>query len=110
MLAASVSVASGLSMILVVGAFSYLFRSGVLLFIGNRPLPPRFVRTLQSVAPAVLSALVISTVAGSEGASGIDLSEIVAVAVGATIARLSKNLVAGLSGGMAVFYLLDALL
>ncbi len=104
------SAVSGLAMILTVGLSTYLFRSGVILFIGNRPLPDRFVRTLQSVAPAVLSALIVTMVAGGEGVSGIELPEIVALGVGGTTARLSKNLILGLIAGMSVFWGLDWLL
>lgn len=109
MLASQVSTASALSMILVVGLSTYLFRSGVILFIGDKPLPHRFVRTLQSVAPAVLSALVVTQLAGSEGLDGIDLSEIAGVVAGGLTARLAKNLIAGLAVGMAVFYVLEAI-
>lgn len=110
MFAAEVSVISGLSMIAVAGFSTYLFRSGVILFIGNRPLPYRLVRTLKSVAPAVLAALIVSTIAGSEGASGIEISELAAIAVGGGAARLSKNLLVGLVAGMSVFYILEALI
>lgn len=110
MLAAQVSTASGLSMIVVVGLSTYFFRSGVILFIGNRPLPRRFIRTLQSVAPAVLAALVVTQIAGNDGISGIELPEIVGVVVGGTAARFAKNLLVGLGTGMAAFYLLQAIL
>lgn len=101
--------ASGLAMILVVGLSTYLFRSGVLMFIGNRPLPDRFVRTLQSVAPAVLSALVITMIADGEGAGGIEAPEIVGLLAGGVAARLSNNLIVGLITGMAVFWALGRL-
>ncbi len=104
------STLSGLAMIMAVGLSTYLFRSGVILFIGNRPLPDRFVRTLQSVAPAVLSALIVTMIADGEGVSGIELPEILALAVGSTTARLSKNLILGLVAGMTVFWGLDWLL
>lgn len=109
MFATQVSVLSGLLMISVVGLSTYLFRSGVILFIGNRPLPDRFIRTLQSVAPAVLSALVVTMVAGSDGIGGIETSEVVSLAVGGLTARFAKNLIAGLVAGMAVFYVLSSI-
>ncbi len=104
------STLSGLAMILTVGLSTYLFRSGVILFIGNRPLPDRFVRTLQSVAPAVLSALIVTMIADGEGVSGIELPEILALAIGGATARLSKNLILGLVAGMSVFWGLQWLL
>lgn len=101
------SALSGLAMIMAVGLSTYLFRSGVILFIGNRPLPDRFVRTLQSVAPAVLSALIVTMIADGEGVSGIELPEVLALAVGGTAARLSKNLIVGLVAGMGIFWGLE---
>ncbi len=97
-------------MIVVVGLSTYLFRSGVILFIGNRALPERFVRTLQSVAPAVLSALVVTMIADGEGASGIELPEIVGLLIGGAAARLANNLIVGLVSGMVVFWAMNWLI
>jgi len=90
------STASAIAMLLTVAASTYLFRSGVILFVGDRPLPRQVERALQNVAPAVLSALVVTLVAGdavlglgSAGAAG----------------RLSKNLLVALTVGMTVFWL-----
>jgi len=71
-----VSTASAIAMLLTVAASTYLFRTGVILFVGNRPLPQQFERALQSVAPAVLSALVVTLVAGDAGVDGISLAEV----------------------------------
>ncbi len=103
------SALSGLAMIVTVGFSTYLFRSGVILFVGNRPLPDRFIRTLQSVAPAVLSALIVTLIADGEGVGGVTFPETAALIAGGATARWSKNLIIGLVAGMAVFWSLGAL-
>ena len=62
-------------------------------------------QALQYVAPAVLSALTVTLVAGSDGVSGVEFAEVTAIAAGGIVAALTRNLIASLVAGMAVLWL-----
>ncbi len=100
---------AALAAVLVVGLITYLARAGLILFLADRPLPPNIARALQYVGPAVLSALVVSFIAGGEGASGIDVEEFVALAVAAGVAARVKNLLLALTAGMVTLWVVAAL-
>ncbi len=99
------STVTAVSMVLTVTLFTYLSRAGVILFVGNRQLPEQFERALKNVAPAVLSALVVTLVAGDAGVDGISVAEVVGLGSAGVAGRLSKNLIVALTAGMVVFWL-----
>jgi branched-subunit amino acid transport protein len=65
---------------------------------------------LRYVGPAVLSALVITLVAGGEGSSGVDGAEWIALAVAVVAAAVTRNLIVTLVAGMAALWLADWML
>jgi branched-subunit amino acid transport protein len=102
----TMSVAAAASAVLAVGLLTYVARAGLIVALADRSLPAELLRALRFVGPAVLSALVVSLLAGGEGISGIDLDEVVAVAVGALVAARTRNLIASLAGGMIALWVL----
>ena len=75
------------------------------MFLAERPLPLQIQRALRYVGPAVLSALTVTLVAGSDGVSGVEFAEVTAIAAGGIVAALTRNLIASLVAGMAVLWL-----
>lgn len=103
------SAASALAAVLVVSLVTYVSRAGLILTLADRTLPEPIQRALRNVAPAVLTALVVTLVAGGDGVSGIEAGEIAGLAAGSVAAAISRNLVAALAAGMVVLWLVEAL-
>lgn len=101
-----VSFVAALAAVLAVGVLTYAARSGPILLLGDRALPAEAQRALRYVGPAVLSALIVSLVAGGQGVDGVDPEEIAAIAAGCMVAARTKNLIAALVAGMGVLWLL----
>ncbi|MEM9516088.1 MAG: AzlD domain-containing protein [Actinomycetota bacterium] len=97
---------AALSAVISVGLITYFSRAGLILFLAERPLPLHIQRALRYVGPAVLSALTVSLVAGSEGLGGVELAEVAAVVIGGIVAALTRNLIASLAAGMAALWLI----
>jgi branched-subunit amino acid transport protein len=96
--------------IVVVGVGTYLSRSGFILALANRRIPEPVLVPLQFVAPAVLSALVIALLIEEDGGVAIGAPELAAFLVAGVVARLTRNHILTLLAGMAVFWLVRALL
>jgi len=99
------TVAAALAAVLAVGALTYASRAGPILLLADRTMPHSVQRALRYVGPAVLSALVVSLIAGGDGVSGVDPEEVAAVAAGCLVAARTKNLIAALAAGMCVLWL-----
>ena len=105
----NVTATSSLIAVLGVGLATYVMRAGLILALADRELPEPVTRALRYVAPAVLSALVVSLIADPEAVNnGISIAEAVGLSVAAIVAWKSKNLVVTLAGGMTVFWILLA--
>lgn len=98
------SVASALAAVLVVGVATYASRGGLILFLADRTLPAPLQRALRHVAPAVLSAMVVSLTAGGEGLDGFEGVELAALAVSALVTQLTHKLPWGLAAGMVTLW------
>ena len=92
--------------IVVVAVITYASRAGLILFLADRPLPAEAVRALRYVGPSVLSALTVNLLAGGRGMDGVTGPEVAAVAVGAVVAALTKNLLASLFAGMSTIWII----
>lgn len=105
------SIASAITLIVVVGAITYAMRAGLILALADRELPELLTRALRYVAPAVLAALVVSLIA-DPGApnSGITVPELSGIVVAGPLAWWSRNLIVTVIGGMGVFWILLILL
>ena len=99
------STAAALSAVVSVGLLTYASRAGLIVLLADRTMPTQVERALRYVGPAVLSALVVSLIAGGEGISGVDGTEVAAVATGGLVALRTKNLIAALAAGMIVLWL-----
>jgi branched-subunit amino acid transport protein len=101
---------AALAAVLAVGIITYSARALPILLLADRSLPAPVERALRYVGPAVLSALVITLIAGGQGRSGIDLEEWIALGVTILVTVATRNLIAALVAGMAALWIADWLL
>ena len=102
-----------LAIIITIGIGTYLLRLSFIGILGDRTMPDWAMVPLRFVAPAVLAALVAPAVLLRDGS--IDLSpatnpRALAALVALLIAWKTKNVAAVIVAGMAVVWLLQALL
>ncbi len=104
------SILDSLVLIGIVGAITYGLRAGPILALADRTIPVIVSRALRNVAPAVLSALVVSLIADPEASNlGLTLPELAGIAVAGPLAWWSRNLILTVVGAMGVFWVLLAL-
>jgi branched-subunit amino acid transport protein len=96
--------------IAVVGVGTYLSRSGFILALADRRIPDPVLVSLQFVAPAVLSALVIALLIDDQGSVAIGIPETAAFIAGGAVAYRTRNHIFTLVLGMTVFWVVRALL
>lgn len=94
----------------VVGLGTYASRSVFILALANRRISDSVLVALQFVAPAVLSALVIALLITDDGSVAIGIPELSAFAVGGVTAYKTRNHIYTLIAGMAVFWIVRALI
>lgn len=102
-----------LAIITTIGVGTYLLRLSFIGIIGDRTMPDWAMVPLRFVAPAVLAALVAPAVLLEDGV--VDLSPVtnpqaLAALIALLIAWKTKNVIAVIAAGMAVVWLLQALL
>lgn len=103
------SILGSVAVLCAVGIPTYFMRSGLILVLGDRPLPSVVERALRNVGPAVMAALVVNLVAGGdEGIDGVTGAEIAALAVALAVAAWKKNLMLTLVCGMATLWIATA--
>lgn len=100
---------SDLVAIAVVGLGTYVFRALFILSLARKRIPESILVALQFVAPAVMAALIVALLTDSEGNVAIGIPEVAAFAVGGAVAYRTKNHVWTLFAGMAVYWLVRAL-
>ncbi len=101
---------TALTLVMVVGAITYAMRAGLILALADREIPAIVTRALRNVAPAVLSALVISLIANPAAANlGISVPEVAGIVAAGPVAWFSKNLLFTVGVGMTVFWVLLAI-
>lgn len=89
--------------ILLVGLGTYACRAVFILAFANRKIPDSVLSTLQYVAPATLSALIVTLLIDKEGALAIGIPEVVGLISGAVVAYFTRNHVYTLLAGMGAF-------
>jgi branched-subunit amino acid transport protein len=94
----------------IVGIGTYVSRSLFILALAKRRIPDSVVVSLQFVAPAVLSALVIAVLTNDDGTVAIGVPELAAFIVGGATVYKTRNHILTLVVGMTVFWVLRALL
>lgn len=93
----------------VVGIGTYASRAIFILALAKRRIPDTVMISLQFVAPAVLSALVIAVLSNDDGTVALGIPEIAAfIAGGATVYR-TRNHIVTLVVGMTVYWVVRAL-
>ena len=100
------SVSTALFAVLTVGVVTYAMRAGLILVLADAELPSSLLRALRYVAPAVLAALSVSLIADPDAPNrGISFAEVAGLLVAVPVAWKTRNLIATLTVGMAVFWL-----
>lgn len=92
--------------VLAVGVGTYLSRSIFILALADRTIPPRVIRALEFVGPAVLSALVVALMVDDSGTVTIGVPEAAALSAGGLAGWKWRNLIYVVAAGMAVFWLM----
>lgn len=98
-----------LAAVVVVGVGTYLSRAIFIVALADRKIPEPILTSLQFVAPAVLSALVVGLLIDSEGNVAIGLPEMSAFVVGGAVAYKTRSHIFTLIAGMAVYWAVRAL-
>lgn len=96
--------------VLVVGAGSYLARSLFILVWADRQLPEGVMVSLRYVAPAVLSALVVTVLVDDNGQLDVGLPEVLGLTAGVMVGIKTRNHIWTLLVGMGAFWVTDLLL
>lgn len=91
-----------------VGIGTYASRAVFILALANKRIPDSVLVALQFVAPAVLSALVVALLINDDGSVAIGVPELAAFAVGGGVAYRTRNHIYTLIAGMAVFWVVRA--
>jgi branched-subunit amino acid transport protein len=92
------------------GLGTYLSRSLFILALAKRRIPPPVVVALEYVAPSVIGALIVAVLIGADGSVAIGAPELAAFAVGAVVARKTRNHIYTLLAGMVVYWVIRALI
>lgn len=98
------SVATSFALLVCIGLVTYSARAVPILVLADRRLPTWAERSLKHVGPAVLSALVVSLLAGGDGVTGIEGPEIVAVAIAVVVAARTRKPLWSLAAGMVALW------
>ena len=100
---------SAFGAIVVVGLGTYLARSLFILALANRRIPPSVIAALDYVAPAVLTALVVSMIVDTDGRLTIGIAEALGLIAGSAAILVKRNFLLAAGVGMGVFWIVDAL-
>ncbi|MFK8024828.1 MAG: AzlD domain-containing protein [Ilumatobacter sp.] len=98
-----------LAVLTVAALGTYFARSGLILLLADRTLPPIVERALANVGPAVLAALTINLAVGDDGRGGVAIAEIAALVAASIVAVWRKDLIWTFVAGMATLWVLSAL-
>ena len=95
--------------VLVVGLGTYASRAVFIIALANREIPPVVLQSLQYVAPAVLSALIVALLIDGDGNVALGLPETVGLAAGGAVAFKTRNHILTLIVGMTVYWVVRGL-
>lgn len=95
--------------VLVVGVGTYLCRSLFILALAKRRIPDAVLVALRYVGPAVLASLIVALLITDDGTVAIGIPELAAFVVGGATAYKTRNHIYTLVAGMAVLWLVGAL-
>jgi len=89
--------------IVLTGIGAYTMRASFVLLLSDVSFPDRVIRILDHVAPAVMAALVVTTLTGSEGQLEAGPIEFMALSVMAGVTLWRRDLLIGLFVALVVF-------
>ena len=95
--------------IVVTGIGAYTMRASFVVLLSGVSFPDRVIRVLDHVGPAVMAALVITTLTGSEGQLEAGPIEFLTLAVMAAVTLWRKDLLIGLLTALVVFFACNGL-
>jgi len=90
--------------IVVAGIGAYTMRASFVLLLSSVSFPDRVIRILDHVGPAVMAALVVTTLSGSEGQLEAGPIELLTLVVMAGVTLWRKDLLIGLLAALVVFF------
>ncbi len=94
----------------IVGLGTYASRSVFIIALANRRIPAAVLVALQFVAPAVLAALIVALLTDTDtGRVVVGIPELAAFAAGGGVAYKTRNHILTLVAGMAVFWVVRAM-
>ena len=96
--------------IVLAGMGAYTMRASFVVLLSGVTFPERVIRILDHVGPAVMAALVVTTLTGSEGELEAGPVEFVTLAVMAGVTLWRKDLLTGLFAALILFFSLNALM
>ena len=92
------------------GIGAYTMRASFVLLLSGLTFHERVIRILDHVGPAVMAALVVTTLTGSEGQLEAGPIEFVTLAVMAAVTLWRKDLLVGLFAALILFLSVNALM
>ena len=90
--------------IVLAGIGAYTMRASFVLLLSGVSFPGRVIRILDHVGPAVMAALVVTTLTGPEGQLEAGIIEFLTLAVMAGVTLWRKDLLIGLLAALVVFF------
>ena len=95
--------------IVVAGIGAYTMRASFIVLLSGVSFPDRVIRILDHVGPAVMAALVVTTLTGSEGQLEAGPIEFLTLAVMAAVTLWRKDLLIELLTALVVFFAFNGL-
>lgn len=96
--------------IVIVGVGTYVMRAVFIVSLAKRRIPEGVLIALRYVGPAVLTALIVTLLADSEGNVGIGPAEVAGFLAGGAVAHRTRSQIWTLVAGMAAFWLVRLLI
>jgi branched-subunit amino acid transport protein len=95
--------------IAIVGIGTYAMRAVFIVALANKRIPDAVLVALRYVGPAVLTALIVTLLSDDAGNVSIGLPEVAGFVAGGAVAYRTRNQIWTLFAGMAVFWVVRAL-
>lgn len=96
--------------IVLAGIGAYLMRASFVLLLSGVTFPERVIRILDHVGPAVMAALVVTTLTGPQGQLEAGPIEFLTLGVMAGVTLWRKDLLIGLFAALVVFFVCNSLM
>jgi branched-subunit amino acid transport protein len=91
------------------GIGTYACRALFIVALAGARFPPRAMRALEYVAPAVMASLVVSMLTTPAGQLGVGTSEVAGLGLAVLVAATTRNHIYTLLAGMLAFWVVGAI-